>query len=138
MFFVEVILPLSLAKTFTYSISEAEFHYIQKGMRIAVPFGKSKVYTALAVEVHQNKPSLYEAKEIHEILDEKPIVNGTFTARSSKGEATPFKTDKVGNFSVYLDPGKYTVSSGADATLSGVIESFPQPRQQDVHLTKGK
>ena len=75
MFFVEVILPLALSKTFTYGISEAEFHYIQKGMRIAVPFGKSKIYTALAVEVHQNKPTLYEAKEIHQILDERPIVN---------------------------------------------------------------
>lgn len=75
MHFVEVILPLSLEKTFTYSISEAEFQYIQKGMRIAVPFGKSKVYTALVVEVHQNKPTLYEAKEIQEILDEKPVVN---------------------------------------------------------------
>nr|WP_314897564.1 primosomal protein N' [uncultured Flavobacterium sp.] len=74
MHFVEVILPLSLAKTFTYSVSEAEFHYIKKGMRVAVPFGKSKIYTALVIEIHQNKPSLYEAKEIHQILDEKPIV----------------------------------------------------------------
>jgi primosomal protein N' (replication factor Y) len=74
MYFVEVILPLSLAKTFTYSISEAEFHYIKKGMRVAVPFGKSKIYTALVIEIHQNKPELYEAKEIHQILDEKPIV----------------------------------------------------------------
>jgi len=70
--------------------------------------------------------------------DEKPIVNGTFTARNSKGETTTFKTDKSGNFSVYLDPGKFTVSSSTDAALTGVIESFPQPRQQDVHLTKGK
>ena len=74
MHFVEVILPLSLAKTFTYSISEAEFHYIQIGMRVAVPFGKSKIYTALVIEIHQNKPALYEAKEIHQILDELPIV----------------------------------------------------------------
>lgn len=74
MHFVEVILPLSLAKTFTYSVSEAEFHYIKIGMRLAVPFGKSKIYTALVIEIHQNKPSLYEAKEIHQILDEKPIV----------------------------------------------------------------
>ena len=70
--------------------------------------------------------------------DEKPILNGTFTARNSKGETTMFKTDKSGNFSVYLDPGKFTVSSSADAGLTGVIESFPQPRQQDVHLTKGQ
>lgn len=75
MYFVEVILPLSLSKTFTYSVSETEFHYIQKGMRIAVPFGKSKILTALAIELHQNKPTLYDAKEIHQILDEKPIVN---------------------------------------------------------------
>ncbi|MEZ7498034.1 primosomal protein N' [Flavobacterium sp. Arc3] len=74
LFFVEVILPLSLAKTFTYSISEAEYHYIKKGMRVAVPFGKSKVYTALVIETHQNQPTLYDAKEIHQILDEFPIV----------------------------------------------------------------
>lgn len=73
MFFVEVVLPLSLAKTFTYRISEAEFHFIKKGMRVAVPFGKSKIYTALVIDIHQNEPSLYDAKEIHEILDEKPI-----------------------------------------------------------------
>jgi len=73
--FVEVILPLSLTKTFTYSVSEAEYDYIQPGMRIAVPFGKNKIYTALAIELHQNEPQLYEAKEIHQILDEKPIVN---------------------------------------------------------------
>ncbi|MFH6990682.1 primosomal protein N' [Flavobacterium collinsii] len=73
MFFVEVVLPLSLAKTFTYRVSEAEFHFIKKGMRVAVPFGKSKIYTALVIDLHQNEPGLYEAKEIHEILDEKPI-----------------------------------------------------------------
>jgi len=74
-FFIEVILPLSLPQTFTYSVSEAEYNYIQKGMRVAVPFGKSKIYTALVIELHQNSPVLYEAKEIHEILDIKPIVN---------------------------------------------------------------
>lgn len=73
-FFAEVILPLSLAKTFTYSISEAEYNYIKKGMRVAVPFGKSRIYTALVVETHQNQPTLYDAKEIHQILDESPIV----------------------------------------------------------------
>ena len=42
-------------------------------MRVAVPFGKNKIYTALVIELHQNEPGLYEAKEIHQILDEKPI-----------------------------------------------------------------
>lgn len=75
MFFVEVILPLALNKTFTYQVSEVEFYFIKPGMRIAVPFGKTKIYTALALEVHQNEPLHYQAKEIHEIIDEKPIVN---------------------------------------------------------------
>jgi primosomal protein N' (replication factor Y) len=43
-------------------------------MRVAVPFGKSRIYTALVLETHQNKPNLYDAKEIHQILDEIPIV----------------------------------------------------------------
>ena len=75
MYFVEVIVPLSLNQTFTYQVSEAEFNYIQSGMRIAVPFGKNKMYSALAIALHQNAPTLYQAKEIHEILDTKPIVN---------------------------------------------------------------
>jgi primosomal protein N' (replication factor Y) len=73
--FIEVIIPLSLSKTFTYKVSETEFNFIKKGMRIAVPFGKSKIYTALVIDLHQSPPTLYEAKEIHQILDEKPIVN---------------------------------------------------------------
>ena len=75
MYFIEVILPLSLPKTFTYLVSEAEYHYIKIGMRVAVPFGKSKIYTGLVLDAHQNPPTLYEAKEIHQILDEKPIIN---------------------------------------------------------------
>lgn len=74
-FFIEVIIPLSLPKTFTYKVSESEYNFISKGMRIAVPFGKNKIYTALVIDLHQNEPTLYEAKEIHQILDEKPIVN---------------------------------------------------------------
>ena len=75
MYFIEVILPLSLPKTFTYSVSEAEYHYVKIGMLVAVPFGRAKIYTALVVAIHQNPPTLYEAKEIHQILNEKPLVN---------------------------------------------------------------
>ncbi|MGL2966038.1 replication restart helicase PriA [Flavobacterium sp. XGLA_31] len=74
-FFIEVIMPLSLPKTFTYKVSEAEYAFIKKGMRIAVPFGRNKIYTALVIDLHQTAPTLYEAKEIHQILDEQPIVN---------------------------------------------------------------
>ncbi|TDS58868.1 replication restart helicase PriA [Myroides indicus] len=74
MYFVEVIVPLALDPTFTYQVSEAEFNYLQPGMRVVVPFGKSKVYTAVITEKHHRVPQLYEAKEIHEIIDVVPVI----------------------------------------------------------------
>jgi primosomal protein N' (replication factor Y) len=44
-------------------------------MRVAVSFGNTKMYTALVFKSHQTQPTLYEAKDILQILDEKPIVN---------------------------------------------------------------
>ena len=44
-------------------------------MRVAVEFGKSKVYTALVYSIHNESPEGYEAKDIYQILDEYPIVN---------------------------------------------------------------
>ena len=44
-------------------------------MRVAVSFGKTKIYTALVFNIHKTAPTLYEAKEIHQILDDSPIVN---------------------------------------------------------------
>lgn len=73
--FINVILPIPLEKLFTYSVSITEFEYLEIGMRVAVPFGKSKIYTALVYETHATPPDVYEAKEIHKILDEHPIVN---------------------------------------------------------------
>ncbi|MGY0408249.1 MAG: primosomal protein N' family DNA-binding protein, partial [Polaribacter sp.] len=64
-----------MQKTFTYSVSKSEFKFLQKGMRIAVSFGHTKMYTGLVFDLHHNTPELYEAKEIYQILDETPIVN---------------------------------------------------------------
>lgn len=74
-YFIDVILPIPIQKTFTYSINEEEYNFLKEGMRVAVSFGKSKIYTALVYKIHNNEPTLYEAKEIHQILDEFPIVN---------------------------------------------------------------
>lgn len=73
--FIDVILPIPIQKTFTYAVSEAEANFLKKGMRVAVSFGKSKIYTALVFDIHAKAPTLYEAKEIHQILDENPVVN---------------------------------------------------------------
>jgi len=74
-YYINVILPKPLDNLFTYKITEAEANFLKPGMRVAVPFGKSKIYTALVYEMHQNEPTAYKAKEIYQILDDKPIVN---------------------------------------------------------------
>jgi Carboxypeptidase regulatory-like domain len=68
--------------------------------------------------------------------DEKPLVSVSLTAKDAKGESIPIKSDKDGNFRVYLDPGKYTVTYAGDATVEGTVEGYPQPFQQDIHLKK--
>lgn len=77
MHFIDVILPIPLQKAFTYHITEAEADFLQPGMRVAVPFGKSKIYTALVYNIHKNPPTAYEAKTIHQILDKTPVVTKT-------------------------------------------------------------
>ena len=73
-YFIDVILPIPLRKLFTYNVTKEEAHFLKPGMRVAVPFGKSKVYAALVESVHTTEPS-YETKDIEYILDETPIVN---------------------------------------------------------------
>ena len=72
--FIDVILPIPLERLFTYGITKAESDFLKPGMRVAVPFGKSKIYTALVFSIHQQKPMAYDAKEIHQILDDAPII----------------------------------------------------------------
>lgn len=73
-YFIDVILPIPLKKLFTYSVTAAEFTFLKPGMRVAVPFGKSKIYTGILFNSHNNSPTAYEAKAIQQILDNEPIV----------------------------------------------------------------
>lgn len=75
MHFIDVILPIPLTKTFVYQVSQQEADFLEKGMRVAVPFGKSKIYTALVYAIHQNAPTTYKAKEIDQILDRVPVIS---------------------------------------------------------------
>jgi primosomal protein N' (replication factor Y) len=74
-YFADILLPLPLDNLFTYSISQSESKLLQNGMRVIVPFGKSKMLTGFVMNVHQNPPSTYQAKEIEFIIDESPLVN---------------------------------------------------------------
>ena len=72
--FVDVILPLPLPGTFTYSIPEELKGKIIPGCRVVVPFGKKVTYTALVSSLHNNTNNNYEIRPIRELLDEAPIV----------------------------------------------------------------
>jgi len=76
-YYIDVILPIPLKQKFTYRVNKDEAAFLRQGMRVAVPFGKSKVYTAIVYQVHKTAPSGYETKEIDRILDEEPVITET-------------------------------------------------------------
>jgi primosomal protein N' (replication factor Y) len=72
--YVDVVLPLPLANTFTYSVPEEWAEQVRMGMRVVVPFGKKKIYTAVIYLVHSVAPTVYEVKDIIYLLDNEPIL----------------------------------------------------------------
>jgi primosomal protein N' (replication factor Y) len=68
--FVDVILPLPLEGTFTYAIPSNLETQVKFGVRVLVPLGRSKTYTALAVNVHDKKPD-FEYKDVIAVLDKE-------------------------------------------------------------------
>ena len=63
-FFVDVIVPLSVANKFTYRVPKELNEQIIVGKRVIVQFGKTKFYTAIIYHVHPNPPKDYVAKYI--------------------------------------------------------------------------
>ena len=71
--YVDVILPLPLEGLFTYGVSDELAAQVLAGVRVVVPFNKSKRYTAIAVRLHDEKPD-FDTKNIIEIIDNQPII----------------------------------------------------------------
>ena len=65
--YVDVILPLPLPRSFTYSLSDDSAEDIEPGCRVVVPFGRKKFYTAIVCNVHYYAPAEYEVKEISDV-----------------------------------------------------------------------
>lgn len=74
MLYVDVILPLPLDSLFTYSVPLSLERGVGQGVRVLVPFGRSKTYTALVVRTHGDAPS-FKVKDIKHVLDDAPVVN---------------------------------------------------------------
>ena len=69
--FVEILLPLKLAKPFTYSVDSTI--QLERGQRVIVPFGKQKRYTGIVWRVDVSEPT-YETKTIEGVYEDYPLV----------------------------------------------------------------
>lgn len=73
--FIEVVLPLSIAKTYTYRVPFELNDKIRIGVRVIVQFGRNKVYSAIIKSISMEPPVKYEAKYIIDVVDDEAIVD---------------------------------------------------------------
>ena len=71
--YAEIILPLPIYTTFTYSVPEEMEANAQVGSRVLVQFGKKKYYTGIVEHIHHQDPG-YEVKPLMAVLDPTPVV----------------------------------------------------------------
>jgi primosomal protein N' (replication factor Y) len=72
--FADVIVPLYLPKTLTWSVPSSMALMVKQGCRVEVQVGKSKRYAGIVKKVHHEIPGKYEVKSILSVLDETPVV----------------------------------------------------------------
>ena len=73
--FADIILPVPVPGLFTYRIPFLLNNQISIGSRVIVPFGSRKILTGVIRKIHNLPPAKYEAKLIHDVLEETPSIN---------------------------------------------------------------
>lgn len=74
MTFAEVLLPVPIVGTFTYSVPEDLVADVKIGCRVIVSFGRKKFYTGIVVALTPIAPQGYEVKDIALVVDRQPVV----------------------------------------------------------------
>lgn len=72
--YVDVILPLGVEGLYTYSVPVHLEGRVEPFVRILVPLGKSKTYTGIVANVHDNTPEGVTVKDIIEVIDDAPVL----------------------------------------------------------------
>ena len=75
LYYADVILPLALDRPYTYAVEKQDFLFLKPGFRVAVSFGKSKVYTGVVIKLHNLQPQRYTPKFIEFILQDSPSIS---------------------------------------------------------------
>ncbi len=73
-YFVDVLLPLPLPALFTYRVPQELTGGVSFGVRVIVPFGRSKLYSGLVLRLHTTAPP-YTTKYVLDVMDARPIVS---------------------------------------------------------------
>ena len=74
-YFADILLPLPLEATFTYRVPQDLEGRVVFGMRVIVPFGRSKLYSGLVTRVHTEAPNALSTKYILDVMDERPVIS---------------------------------------------------------------
>lgn len=72
--YADVILPVPLDGYFTYAVPQEAQGRVTQGIRVIVPFGRSKNYVGIIARLHDEKPQGYEVKPISVVIDTQPIL----------------------------------------------------------------
>ncbi len=72
--FAEVILPLPMPQLYTYSVPLHLREFVKRGVRVEVPFQKTKLYAGIVSQISLSAPQDYSIRPILSVLDEKAIV----------------------------------------------------------------
>jgi primosomal protein N' (replication factor Y) len=75
-FYADVLLPLYVRGPYTYLVPEALVEECSFGIRVEVPFGKTRHYAGLVIRIHREAPLAgHVLKEIIDVIDEQPVIN---------------------------------------------------------------
>ena len=72
--YIDVILPVPLDGTFTYSVPQPLERQVKVGVRVLVPFGRSKTYVGIVASTQGAAPSVSQIKSVLQVLDVSPIL----------------------------------------------------------------
>ncbi len=72
--FAEVIIPLALPRTYTWSVPGHLAAKVLPGCRVEVNLGKNKRYAGIVLSLSSTGPGIFEPKDILNVLDVEPVV----------------------------------------------------------------
>ncbi|MDR2887539.1 MAG: primosomal protein N' [Bacteroidales bacterium] len=146
--FADIILPFAVKGKFTYKVPEALAGRLCAGMRVAVPFGGSRICSGIVYELHSRQPGIGNIKFIEAIADSTPVVNEVqlklWTWMSEyymccEGEVMKAALPPLASFDGYrprFETYAALAGSYSENELNDILDSLAKaPRQQQLLMS---